>query len=122
MIEFFTSIALELPCVFTTSPFSPSRGAPPYSLTSNLLNYNVIYKNISTQEEVRKQVYVINDNKAVIEEQLLKNESDNGPYNFVKSVNASDSFAYAANLKMNDLVGTNSYLYFENGILTAIQQ
>ena len=48
-------------------------------------------------------------------EQLLKNESDNGPYNFVKSVNASDSFAYAANLKMNDLVGTNSYLYFENG-------
>ena len=35
MMELQTSFALELPCVFTTSPFKPRRGAPPYSLASN---------------------------------------------------------------------------------------
>ena len=30
-IEFFTSTALLLPWVFTTRPFRPSNGAPPYS-------------------------------------------------------------------------------------------
>ena len=33
--EFLTSIAFALPCVFTTSPFKPISGAPPYCFASN---------------------------------------------------------------------------------------
>ena len=35
IIEFLTSVALELPCVFTTNPFNPNIGAPPYCSKSN---------------------------------------------------------------------------------------
>ena len=36
-----TSFAFELPCVFTTRPFNPSNGAPPYSLASN--DFKVVF-------------------------------------------------------------------------------
>ena len=37
-MEFLISLLLELPCVFTTNPFKPNIGAPPYSLASNCFN------------------------------------------------------------------------------------
>ena len=40
-MEFFTSTAFELPCVFTTSPFKPKSGAPPYWLASKDLSVSV---------------------------------------------------------------------------------
>ena len=42
MIEFLTSFAFELPWVFTTKPFKPNNGAPPYWLASNA--FNVVFK------------------------------------------------------------------------------
>ena len=36
--EFLISFAFELPCAFTTRPFRPRSGAPPYSLASKLFS------------------------------------------------------------------------------------
>ena len=38
MMELRTSVRFELPWVFTTKPFKPNNGAPPYWLASNAFN------------------------------------------------------------------------------------